>query len=343
MPPFPLCAPEIRSVCVSAAAHGLRVDRALAVVFADLADVGLRARRRLCGRGGVRVNDRTVGPADKVRTGDVLSLVVPHARGASLADGLPTEERPTTVCRTAHLAALYKPAGLHSAAVAGSPEPCLEALLPYLLDRAGTGMPEAALSPFSGFPRLLNRLDRATSGLVLAACSETGRRLWEAAENAGRIDKRYLAVLEGDLQRPLCIRAALETADRRKTRALSRQTADPLRHTDVVPLGVLAAATLFPGAAGRITLAVCRIRKGARHQIRAHLALAGHPLAGDALYDAHLGPYSPQAPFLLHHACLRLPGLACERLPAWCALLPETTVRAARSALEAAALFPAST
>ena len=32
----------------------------------------------------------------------------------------------------------------------------------------------------------------------------------------------------------------------------------------------------------------CRIRKGARHQIRAHLAAAGHPLAGDSLYGAEL-------------------------------------------------------
>ncbi len=332
MLPLPSPVPEPRNARVPDAAHGLRVDRALAVVFADLADAGLRARRRLCERGAVRVNDRAAGAADRVRAGDVLSLAAFPAPGGVFCNTLPAAERPVLVCRTAHLAALYKPAGLHSAVVAGSPEPALEHLLPHLLDTAArTGRPDIAPTP--EVPRLLNRLDRATSGLVLAACSATGRRLWENAENSGRIDKWYLAVLEGELRRPLRIRAALDTADRRKTRILSRDGADPLRRTEVAPLAAFAAATLFPGAHGNVTLAVCRIRKGARHQIRAHLASTGHPLAGDALYGSRLAPRSPAAPFLLHHACLHLPGFLAEHLPVWRALLPDAAEQAMRKAI----------
>lgn len=73
------------------------------------------------------------------------------------------------------------------AALSGSAAPSLEALLPALL-------PECAEE---SFPRLLNRLDAPTSGLVLAALKEAGVRFWRRAENAGRTDKRYLAVIEG--------------------------------------------------------------------------------------------------------------------------------------------------
>ena len=63
----------------------------------------------------------------------------------------------------------------------------------------------------------------------------------------------------------------------------------------------------------------CRIRKGARHQIRAHLAAAGHPLAGDSLYGAELPCPSG---FLLHHGRVSFPDFQAFRLPAWLPLLP---------------------
>ena len=55
------------------------------------------------------------------------------------------------------------------------------------------------------------------------------------------------------------------------------------------------------------------------HQIRAHLAAAGHPLAGDSLYGAELPCPSG---FLLHHGRVSLPDFQAFRLPAWLPLLP---------------------
>ena len=65
----------------------------------------------------------------------------------------------------------------------------------------------------------------------------------------------------------------------------------------------------------------CRIRKGARHQIRAHLAAAGHPLLGDEPYGAEHS--CANGAFLLHHGRVSLPDFAASRLPAWLPLLPQ--------------------
>lgn len=92
-----------------------------------------------------------------------------------------------------------------------------------------------------------------------------------------------------------------------------------------------------------LTLAACRIRRGARHQIRVHAAGLGHALWGDALYadrDNSLPDVigggtepSPDLPgFFLHHGGLRLPGAACVDYPSW--PLPEALGRLVRAWFE---------
>ena len=100
------------------------------------------------------------------------------------------------------------------------------------------------------------------------------------------------------------------------------------------------------------TLVRCVIRKGARHQIRAHLAALGHPIVGDARYGGtgDAGPQSPAAgqpaphpgpqpeqhaaapTLFLHHARIVLPGLAVACPPPWLHLLPPELQEAARTA-----------
>lgn len=303
-------------------AHGWRLDKALGLLLAApspgqraqrpelfaLADLGLRARRRLCERSLVLVNGKPGIPGLKVRAGqEILILPEPGPEAA-----LPEGEDAGLVREENGLAALYKPAGMHTAALAGSPAPCLENLLGALLPAAE-----------EGYPRLLNRLDAPTSGLVLAACGEEGERLWRRAERIGQTDKRYLAVIEGQPLYDFTVARRLDTDARTKTRVRHSDDPDPLRHTDVTLLHPLAAAEtggLVPGSDAPLMLVGCRIRKGARHQIRAHLAAAGHPLAGDDLYGASLSCGGFR--FLLHHGRVSLPGFEASRLPVWLSSLP---------------------
>lgn len=117
-----------------------------------LADLGLRARRRLCDRSLVLVNGKPGIPGLKLRAGRKSSSCPTRKwRGH-------TEGRSVLVYKDGGIAALYKPAGMHTAALAGSLSPSLETLLGDLLPSEEEGYAS----------RLLNRLDAPTSGLVLA-------------------------------------------------------------------------------------------------------------------------------------------------------------------------------
>lgn len=300
-------------------AQGWRLDKALGLILSaptpeqeaarpdlfSLADLGLRARRRLCDRSLVLVNDRPAIPGLRVRAGQKIRILSdPEGSQTTPADA----DAPGVVTRDGGLVALYKPAGLHTASLAGSLAKSLEALLGILLPGEDA--------------HLLNRLDAPTSGLVLAACDEESDLRWHRAERIGQADKLYLAVVEGRPAFDFTVPRRLDTDGRTKTRVRSSDDPDPVRHTDVTLLSPLTAGELpafggYPSDAP-LMLIGCRIRKGARHQIRAHLAAAGHPLAGDALYGAQ-----SDCGFLLHHGRVTLPGFAATCLPAWLAGLPE--------------------
>ncbi|HEY7342478.1 MAG TPA: RluA family pseudouridine synthase [Ktedonobacterales bacterium] len=127
-----------------------------------------------------------------------------------------------------------------------------------------------------GLPRpwLLHRLDRETSGVVLFARTEEARRNLVRQFEQRQIVKRYLAIIGGDLEissgeidAPLC--------------------RDPLdrRRVIVLPAGK-PARTRFRVLAARngFSLVLAEPLTGRTHQIRAHLAFRGAPLAGDLTY-----------------------------------------------------------
>lgn len=357
-------------------------------------DAGVRARRRLWLTHAVLLDGRPAKPGTRVRAGQRVETRPLHAMRGTMP-GTPTNGGPDTgpdslqdiapnfspgsapdgdaagnadvaprVLTEAHgLVALYKPGGLHSAAIAGSAAPCVEALLPALLRLPDLpGLP--GLEGTTGFPRLLNRLDGPTSGILLAARTPQAADLFHAAENSGQATKTYLALVHGVLAQAVTVRRALDTANRATTRVLPQDTPDSLRHTVVTPLGVMDIearpgsssdagdtarhGTAMPVAPGTpCTLVRCVIRKGARHQIRAHLAALGHPIAGDARYGSpdgadadaplpqdasHVARPLPAATLFLHHARIELPDFHATCPPPWLHLLPPELQEAARTA-----------
>jgi 23S rRNA pseudouridine1911/1915/1917 synthase len=221
--------------------------------------------------------------------------------------------------------ALRKPAGLHTVRVSGGcPENLEEFLALHWADLWRARQPRAPVPPL---PRLVTRLDRETSGLVLALAdaSPAAEAAFRAQEREGRVEKSYLGLIHGELRAPLLIRAGLETRGRRRAKVLPLPDPDAARHTGVIPLRLLDGAFLRQkgvwGQGGAdsplkrpLTLIQARILRGSRHQIRAHLAGAGFPLVGDPLYG-EAGDGAGR--LFLHHAAVSLPGFFVLDMPGW--------------------------
>lgn len=279
-----------RSFSIPAERDGQRLDRALEGLVPG---VGLRGRRRLCETGRVLLNGRTAAPGVRVRAGQEIHLL--DAEDGDASFGL------TVVVRGTDYAALSKPAGVHSAFLAGGEGLSAEAELSALF-------PD---EPAARAPLLCNRLDRETSGLLLVAFGEEALLSFRRAEDAAKARKTYLAVVrsasgEAPPQR-MTLSWPLDTDNRRRTRVLGGgEACDPLRSTEIMPL--------CPAGEG-LWLVAARIWKGARHQIRAHLAHAGLPILGDNLYGA--GEKEGSGMLHLHHFQLEIPGFEAETPPPW--------------------------
>jgi 23S rRNA pseudouridine1911/1915/1917 synthase len=168
--------------------------------------------------------------------------------------------------------------------------PTLEDLVPALVARA-EGRPRKG-------PRLrvVQRLDKETSGLVVFARTVPAERGLGKQFHAHTVIRRYLAVVPG-----------LVPPQRIATR-LVRDRGDGRRGSTDVPDAGKEAVT-FVDVVERLagyTLLACRLETGRTHQIRIHLAELGHPVCGDKVYvhrsDGGLFPDRSGAPRLALHA-----------------------------------------
>ncbi|HEY8430817.1 MAG TPA: RluA family pseudouridine synthase [Sandaracinaceae bacterium] len=230
--------------------------------------------RRMIASGSVRVNGRRARKGDRLASGDhvVLDELPTPADFPALA----APELPLTVrYEDAHLVIADKPAGLPSHPLRiDERETFAGALLARYPEMAGVGYARRE-------PGILHRLDNDTSGLMLAARTAEAFEALRARLAAGAVEKRYRALVAGSSIAPGAIDApiaphpsdprrvhvCLDPLDRRRAKAR------PAR-TEIVRVT----------RAGRFALLEVRASLAVRHQIRAHLAAMGHPLAGDWLY-----------------------------------------------------------
>ncbi len=270
----------MEAVIVPDELHGARLDQALVLL---LPGASLRQRRRAWEHGQVLVDGKARAKGFCVASGQRIELR-PSASAESVAEGARVLEV------QGGYAALFKPGGLHSAAIAGRDNASLERLLPQLLPG------ENAV--------LLNRLDRLTSGIVLAALNEEAARRYSELEEAGQVTKEYAALVHGCLEWPVTVKNALDTDNTKTTKVLPREDESPLRWTRAEPVDYDEARDL--------TLLKVIIHKGARHQIRAHLAHVLLPIVGDPLYGR-----GEEGGLRLHHARLEFPGFSVGIEAAW--------------------------
>jgi 23S rRNA pseudouridine1911/1915/1917 synthase len=202
------------------------------------------------------------------RVGDRLRVVVEVAPGAR------PEDDPSVVVRLerADLVVVDKPGGMPSAPLRpGEVGTLANVLVHRYPEMAGIGYEPRE-------PGLIHRLDTGTSGLMVAARSAEAFDGLVMALRAGNIDKRYLAVVAArDLPGEGLIDEPLVPAGARGQRVVT---------TSAESSGAQPARTTWRKrrTAGPWALLEVSAPHAYRHQIRAHLAWLGHPMAGDTLY-----------------------------------------------------------
>lgn len=284
---------------------GQRLDKALGELVPGL---GTRGAKRLVINGHVTVNGKPSRPIKRLEEGDIIALEGPKFTYPTQVKLLKTDS---------NFLFLFKPRNMHCASIPGSAAYGLEDFLPQIL----------CDNKISGNARLLQRLDYGTSGIVLAATNDPGENEFLKSQEEGKCLKLYLALLSGLLHEQKIVKNVLATDKRKKSKILSEEV-DSIRQTIITPIQIWdkptdlpeELSTFFAGqqvhevAENGLTLAACEIKKGARHQIRAHAAHIGHPLVGDTLYNPG---FSGETNFFLHQTRLSFNAHFCLCLPEW--------------------------
>lgn len=252
---------------ISEAANGWRLDRALADAVPTLSRERLKA---LIASGAVTGPEGLArDPSKKAPGGALFSIAVPdptpaHNEAQDIALDIAFEDE--------HLIVIDKPAGLVVHPAAGNLDGTLvNALLHHCAGQ---------LSGIGGVarPGIVHRIDKDTSGLMIAAKTDRAHEGLARQFKAHTIDRRYKAIVAGKMSTPEGTISTFlgRSSTNRKKMAVVREGQGKHAVTHWRKLRQLREAALVE----------CRLETGRTHQVRVHMASIGHPLLGDPVYGS---------------------------------------------------------
>ena len=266
-------------------AAGERLDRFLAAGLEAPSPLSRTRLKALILEGVVTENGTAVtDPSQSVRAEAEYALLLPPVREATpQAEDIPLD----IMFEDDHIIVLNKPSGMVVHPGPGQPDGTLvNALIAHCGD---------SLTGIGGVmrPGIVHRLDKDTSGVMMAAKSDAAHQKLTEMFAAHDLDRHYLAITWG---MPPETEGRIEAALGRSTRDRKKQA--------VVPNGRYAATnwTVIRRLPPFASIVECRLETGRTHQIRVHMGHLGHGVIGDPMYGKPMR--SGQMPDAVARDCL---------------------------------------
>ena len=220
---------------------------------------------RLIESGEVAVNGRAVGKSYKLAGGEDIAVTLPDPEPV---EAVPQDIPLDVVYEDADVIVVNKPSGMVVHPAPGHPDGTLVNALLYHC--AGT------LSGIGGAlrPGIVHRIDRDTSGLIIAAKNDAAHQYLSAQLADHTLARTYECIVVGALREDrgtVDAPIARHPTDRKRM-AVVAGGREAVTHWEVI--------ARYPG----YTHVRCRLETGRTHQIRVHMAYNGHPILGDTVY-----------------------------------------------------------
>ena len=268
-------APAVRHLRVDEDSAGQRLDNFLLRMLKGVPKTHVY---RVIRSGEVRLNKGRAGADARLAAGDDVRVPPMRLPDRSAEPAAPAREFPL-LFEDEHLLAIAKPAGVAVHGGSGVSSGVIEQL--------------RQARPAARFLELVHRLDKETSGVLLLACKRSALLALQEQFRARDTGKVYLALVHGAWPQNLKVidqplHKTLDAAGERQVRVVSPAHEDGRRSITLIR---------SVRALGPYSLLEISLKTGRTHQIRVHLAHAGHPIVGDPKYGD----------FALNHALARGP------------------------------------
>lgn len=244
---------------------GTRLDSFLA---ASLPELTRSAAARLIETGQVVVNGRTAVKSGRLSGGETVSVVLPDPEPV---EAVPQDIPLDVVYEDRDVIVVNKPSGLVVHPAPGHPDGTLVNALLYHCGESLSGIGGALR------PGIVHRIDRDTSGLIIAAKNDAAHQALSAQLQDHTLARTYEAIVIGNLREDagtVDAPVGRHHTDRKKMAVVDRGGKSAVTHWEVLER--------FPG----YTYIRCCLETGRTHQIRVHMAYIGHPILGDTVYGA---------------------------------------------------------
>lgn len=270
-----------QTVTVAAEDAGKRVD----VFLSAILEMSRSAVQQLLDAGAVTKKGNPIFKSLRVESGDTFTVCLPPVQDCEvLPENIPLD----IIYEDNDIIVVNKPQGM---VVHPAPGHTNGTLVSALLYHAGD-----SLSDINGIirPGIVHRIDRDTSGLIVAAKNNAAHLSLAAQLEDHSMYRVYSAILRGRIDEGGTVDAPIgrHRTDRKKMAVLREGGRRAVTH--YTPVRALTGHTL------------CRLQleTGRTHQIRVHMAYIGHPVLGDPVYGGGPTPFEKKHPALFHGQCL---------------------------------------